>query len=248
MPSSGRISETRRVNKPIMEKRRRARINDCLNELKSLVLEGLKKDPARHSKLEKADILEMAVKHLRSLQARPAAPAARFQEGYADCAREVAAFLSGRPEPEPELRQRLMVHLAGAYRPQAPPADRSDPAPAVLSPAGVQLVPAVLPSGELGYIVQPAPAGLLLGSPTPAAATNTEPAAASVGGSEASSCSVGSASPAPSWDPAETRCSPSPCSSERSFGSCAGRADSPQPLDLVAHNRHHDEEAHWRPW
>lgn len=79
-----------------MEKRRRARINESLGQLKTLILDALKKDvsggggtgrgargrPAepcrceprlcpqssRHSKLEKADILEMTVKHLRSLQ------------------------------------------------------------------------------------------------------------------------------------------------------------------------------------
>lgn len=37
-------AERRRTNKPIMEKKRRQRINDCLNQLKNLVLEGLKKD------------------------------------------------------------------------------------------------------------------------------------------------------------------------------------------------------------
>lgn len=31
-------------NKPIMEKKRRARINRCLNELKTLILEAMKKD------------------------------------------------------------------------------------------------------------------------------------------------------------------------------------------------------------
>lgn len=31
-------------NKPIMEKKRRARINHCLNELKTLILEAMKKD------------------------------------------------------------------------------------------------------------------------------------------------------------------------------------------------------------
>lgn len=31
-------------NKPLMEKKRRQRINRCLNDLKSLVLEGMKKD------------------------------------------------------------------------------------------------------------------------------------------------------------------------------------------------------------
>lgn len=31
-------------NKPIMEKRRRARINNCLNDLKALILDAMKKD------------------------------------------------------------------------------------------------------------------------------------------------------------------------------------------------------------
>ena len=55
------LKSDRRSNKPIMEKRRRARINNCLNELKTLILDATKKDPARHSKLEKADILEKTV-------------------------------------------------------------------------------------------------------------------------------------------------------------------------------------------
>ena len=224
------------MNKPIMEKKRRARINDCLNELKSLVLEGLKKDPARHSKLEKADILEMAVKHMRSLQSRSAAPGARFQEGYADCVKEVATYLSGHHQQDSELNQGLMVHLASAYRPLATPAGSQQSA-AVLD--GLQLVPTVLVGGEVGYILQRAPSGLLL------TASGQEPPAASVGGSLGSSSSVGSVSPAPSWDPADPHSPPSPCPSERSFGSCE---DSPQPLALVAHNRSPDDEAHWRPW
>uniref|UniRef100_A0AAF6YGT8 Hes family bHLH transcription factor 1 n=2 Tax=Boreoeutheria TaxID=1437010 RepID=A0AAF6YGT8_BOVIN len=61
-------SEHRKSSKPIMEKRRRARINESLSQLKTLILDALKKDSSRHSKLEKADILEMTVKHLRNLQ------------------------------------------------------------------------------------------------------------------------------------------------------------------------------------
>ncbi|EDV90858.1 GH12946 [Drosophila grimshawi] len=38
------IKSDRRSNKPIMEKRRRARINNCLNELKTLILDATKKD------------------------------------------------------------------------------------------------------------------------------------------------------------------------------------------------------------
>lgn len=37
-------AELRKTHKPIMEKRRRARINQCLNEIKTLILEAMKKD------------------------------------------------------------------------------------------------------------------------------------------------------------------------------------------------------------
>ena len=50
-----------------MERKRRARINDSLNELKSLVLTALNKDPSRYSKMEKADVLELTVNYLKTL-------------------------------------------------------------------------------------------------------------------------------------------------------------------------------------
>lgn len=63
----GKTSTHRKINKLMMEKRRRTRINNCLVELKTLVLKALKKDGEQFSKLEKVDILEMTVKYLRFL-------------------------------------------------------------------------------------------------------------------------------------------------------------------------------------
>merc|ERR1712012_873303 len=48
----------RNLKKPMMEKRRRDRINTSLTQLKNLVLEAMNKDTSQYSKLEKADILE----------------------------------------------------------------------------------------------------------------------------------------------------------------------------------------------
>lgn len=133
-------SELRKNNKPIMEKKRRARINQCLNELKTLILDALKKDPARHTKLEKADILEMTVRHLQSLHrsgsaSRPLAPAAcptvesplspssstaaaltavvvqKFQTGYQECAGEVNRFVDRLDGVDEDIKKRLMSHL-----------------------------------------------------------------------------------------------------------------------------------------
>ncbi|CAG5953813.1 unnamed protein product [Menidia menidia] len=61
-------SEHRKSSKPRMEKRRRASINESLAQLKTLILDALGKASSRHSKLDKADILEMTVQHLQNLQ------------------------------------------------------------------------------------------------------------------------------------------------------------------------------------
>ncbi|XP_017105831.2 protein deadpan [Drosophila bipectinata] len=112
-------AELRKTNKPIMEKRRRARINHCLNELKSLILEAMKKDPARHVKLEKADILEMTVKHLQSVQRQQLNMAIqtdpgvvqKFKTGFVECAEEVNRYVSQLDGIDSGVRQRLTAHL-----------------------------------------------------------------------------------------------------------------------------------------
>uniref|UniRef100_A0A8D3E3L3 Hes family bHLH transcription factor 2, tandem duplicate 2 n=1 Tax=Scophthalmus maximus TaxID=52904 RepID=A0A8D3E3L3_SCOMX len=65
-------NELRKTLKPLLEKRRRARINDSLSHLKGIILPLVGKDNARYSKLEKADILEMTVRFLRDLPSTPA--------------------------------------------------------------------------------------------------------------------------------------------------------------------------------
>ncbi|XP_030631337.1 transcription factor HES-1-A-like [Chanos chanos] len=112
-------SEHRKSSKPIMEKRRRARINESLCQLKILILDALKKDTSRHSKLEKADILEMTVKHLRSLQRMRMNGASntdltalgKYSAGFSECMNEVTRFLSTCEEVNAEVRTRLLAHL-----------------------------------------------------------------------------------------------------------------------------------------
>uniref|UniRef100_A0A8C5PEQ6 Hes family bHLH transcription factor 4 n=1 Tax=Leptobrachium leishanense TaxID=445787 RepID=A0A8C5PEQ6_9ANUR len=114
-------SEHRKSSKPIMEKRRRARINESLGQLKTLILDALKKDSSRHSKLEKADILEMTVKHLRNLQrvqmtaALTADPTVlgKYRAGFNECMNEVTRFLSTCEGVNTEVRTRLLGHLSG---------------------------------------------------------------------------------------------------------------------------------------
>lgn len=112
-------SAYKRSNKPFMEKKRRARINNCLTQLKTLVLQAMRKDTNQYSKLEKADILEMTVKHLRQLQRQQVSQAmtcdptvvTKYKAGFNECANEVMRYLGSVQGVEGETRNRLMSHL-----------------------------------------------------------------------------------------------------------------------------------------
>ncbi|NXD04476.1 HES1 factor, partial [Certhia familiaris] len=151
-------------SKPIMEKRRRARINESLGQLKTLILDALKKDSSRHSKLEKADILEMTVKHLRNLQRAQMSAAlsadptvlGKYRAGFNECMNEVTRFLSTCEGVNADVRTRLLSHLSAclahlvAINYPAPPAAPSQAAHLALPPptAGAVPVPCKLNPAE----------------------------------------------------------------------------------------------------
>ncbi|KAM9298827.1 transcription factor HES-4 [Gastrophryne carolinensis] len=158
-------SEHRKSSKPIMEKRRRARINESLGQLKTLILDALKKDSSRHSKLEKADILEMTVKHLRNLQrvqmtaALTADPSVlgKYRAGFNECMNEVTRFLSTCEGVNTEVRTRLLGHLSGclgqivAMNYQQPPSSQSMHVQLPSAPVSAAQVPPMsckMPSAE----------------------------------------------------------------------------------------------------
>ncbi|XP_040313764.1 transcription factor HES-4 isoform X1 [Herpailurus yagouaroundi] len=122
------VAEHRKSSKPVMEKRRRARINESLAQLKTLVLDAFRKDSSRHSKLEKADILEMTVRHLQSLRrvqvtaALGADPAVlgKYRAGFNECLAEVNRFLAGCEGVPADVRSRLLGHLAACLRQLGP--------------------------------------------------------------------------------------------------------------------------------
>ena len=111
----------RKVMKPLLERKRRARINGCLDELKEL-MECLGGDQSggqsRMQRLEKADVLEVTVNHLRNLKAegrlcgggpeagplRQVEDTSTYRSGYSACAAEVAGFIchpySGVAQPQ----------------------------------------------------------------------------------------------------------------------------------------------------
>ncbi|XP_068713548.1 transcription factor HES-1-like [Montipora capricornis] len=110
------LSERRKAKKPLMEKMRRARINDSLNEMKNLVLDLLNKDASRYSKMEKADVLEMTVTYLRAMQRKDtlnedSKSLAEYRAGFNQCANEVRTNIL-TAEGSDQLKETLLNHLA----------------------------------------------------------------------------------------------------------------------------------------
>ncbi|XP_019944579.2 transcription factor HES-2-like [Paralichthys olivaceus] len=86
--------EIRKTMKPLMEKRRRARINDSLNHLKNLILPLTGRDKTRYSKLEKADILEMTVRFLSDTPPVNTKDSTdSYREGFKACLQRVSTLL-----------------------------------------------------------------------------------------------------------------------------------------------------------
>ncbi|XP_030051375.1 hairy/enhancer-of-split related with YRPW motif protein 2 [Microcaecilia unicolor] len=110
----------RKKRRGIIEKRRRDRINHSLSELRRLVPTAFEKQGS--AKLEKAEILQMTVDHLKMLQATGGkgyfdahSLAMDFLSiGFRECLTEVARYLSsveGLDSSDP-LRVRLVSHLS----------------------------------------------------------------------------------------------------------------------------------------
>ncbi|KAL3862402.1 hypothetical protein ACJMK2_008371 [Sinanodonta woodiana] len=118
--SSTASEKGRRSSKPIIEKRRRARINASLSELKTMLMDVIHAEGARQGKLEKADILEMTVRYLRKIETKKYAgvtPTDRgvineYRIGFMECSNETGRFIESLETLDMEVKSRLMEHLA----------------------------------------------------------------------------------------------------------------------------------------
>ncbi|KAK3911744.1 Enhancer of split mbeta protein [Frankliniella fusca] len=120
-----RTYQYRKVMKPMLERKRRARINRCLDELKELMVGALAAEGENVSKLEKADILELTVRHLHNLRRQRAlgltpesAYADRFRAGFTHCAAEVNNYLTVHAVPAVDraTSAKLLQHLGTCIR------------------------------------------------------------------------------------------------------------------------------------
>ncbi|KAJ8268250.1 hypothetical protein COCON_G00134220 [Conger conger] len=130
----------RKKRRGIIEKRRRDRINHSLSELRRLVPSAFEKQGS--SKLEKAEILQMTVDHLKLLHAMGGkgyfdarALAVDYRTlGFRECVGEVVRYLSsleGLEAPDP-IGARLVSHLSHCA---------SELDPLMQSPAAVPFTP-----------------------------------------------------------------------------------------------------------
>jgi len=129
-PPMSRTHQYRKVMKPLLERKRRARINKCLDDIKDLLIDSLQTESGESiTKLEKADVLELTLKHLQELRRQknsanlnkngPNAPESlkqHFNTGYKACAAEVSRYLESMPFPANQgvnsaFGANLMSHL-----------------------------------------------------------------------------------------------------------------------------------------
>ncbi|XP_072282294.1 transcription factor HES-5-like [Pyxicephalus adspersus] len=109
--------EKNKLRKPVVEKMRRDRINNSIEQLKVLLEKEFQKQQP-NVKLEKADILEMAVAYLKehslpqtnNLLHQNHRLDMEFRNGYSSCFNQVLSFLSLRPK-QGTTEIKLINHL-----------------------------------------------------------------------------------------------------------------------------------------
>ncbi|XP_006867638.1 PREDICTED: hairy/enhancer-of-split related with YRPW motif-like protein [Chrysochloris asiatica] len=172
--------QARKKRRGIIEKRRRDRINSSLSELRRLVPTAFEKQGS--SKLEKAEVLQMTVDHLKMLHASGGtgffdarALAVDFRSiGFRECLTEVIRYLGVLEGPSScadPVRIRLLSHL-NSY------AAEMEPLPTPNSPLAFSAWPwsffhscpgLPAPSGQLAIL------GRVPGSVLPSASSPTYP-------------------------------------------------------------------------
>ncbi|RNA31031.1 transcription factor HES-4 isoform X1 [Brachionus plicatilis] len=107
--------QNRKLAKTCVEKKRRDRINRCLDELKEIMSQS--DDKARYQKMEKAEILEMAVAYMRNAT-RHGADAGHhsyYVMAYQQCLAEFQNYLSMVPGVRDDFKSRMLSHMSQRY-------------------------------------------------------------------------------------------------------------------------------------
>ncbi|XP_055579967.1 transcription cofactor HES-6-like isoform X2 [Falco cherrug] len=154
----------RRTRKPLVEKKRRARINESLQELRLLLA-----DSEFQAKLENAEVLELTVRRVQAVLERRSLEGGRlhreaserFAAGYIQCMHEVHTFVSSCPGIDATTAAELLNHLLESMplnEGGCPDSIADVVADAAMGPwpGGEALPPAVRPPPGLGLALPPA--------------------------------------------------------------------------------------------
>ncbi|XP_068451509.1 hairy-related 5 [Clinocottus analis] len=129
------LRSTKRVPKPMMEKRRRERINQSLETLRLLMLDNTNNEKLKNPKVEKAEILESVVhflktgkgddKNPRSASGEQRPKAARqhsYRDGMRSCLLRVSHFIANKSEELEGAKEPAVQAASALPEPQTHPA------------------------------------------------------------------------------------------------------------------------------
>ncbi|CAD6991427.1 enhancer of split m8 protein [Ceratitis capitata] len=111
-----------KVKKPLLERQRRARINKCLDTLKTLVAEFQGDDAIL--RMDKAEMLESTIAFMRQHSRRqrttmpavaPLAPMDGFRNGYMNAVNEVSRVMAAMPGMSVQVGKSVMTHLGSEF-------------------------------------------------------------------------------------------------------------------------------------
>ncbi|EDW15203.1 uncharacterized protein Dmoj_GI22907 [Drosophila mojavensis] len=103
-----------KVKKPLLERQRRARMNKCLDTLKTLVAEFQGDDAIL--RLDKAEMLEAALVFMRKQLIKQQAPVSpvpmdSFKNGYMNAVSEISRVMACTPAMSVDVGKTVMTHL-----------------------------------------------------------------------------------------------------------------------------------------
>lgn len=108
-----------KVKKPLLERQRRARMNKCLDTLRTLVAEFQGDDAIM--RLDKAEMLEAALIFMRKERIRQQAPVApvpmdSFKNGYMNAVSEISRVMACTPALNVDIGKAVMTQLGMEFQ------------------------------------------------------------------------------------------------------------------------------------
>ncbi|KAF7650393.1 hypothetical protein LDENG_00126550 [Lucifuga dentata] len=174
----------RRVPKPLMEKRRRDRINQSLETLRVLMLENTQNERLENPKVEKAEILESVVQFLKSgSEAEKGHKAAQkvpsreqkaacthqhpYREGMRSCLMRVSHFIATKSQQLEEAGGGCLMRVSHFIATKSQQLEEAGGGPAQHPASSGHLHRPLMPPQQRPYLSESQRRGLHCGTRTP---------------------------------------------------------------------------------